>query len=82
MYNDLKGTAHSAQKKYFEASLQSIYFFLVQKKTHAQCLKSEEVGEAEVLTFWSKLIFWSNSYFCQDLRFYQNNIFDNFIKKS
>ena len=34
------------------------------------------------LIFSSKLIFWSNSYFCQDLRFYQNNIFDNFIKKS
>ena len=53
MYNDLKGTAHSAQKNILRLHfLQSIYFFLVQKKTHAQCLKWEEVGEVEVLTFW------------------------------
>ena len=28
MYNDLKGTAHSAQKKYFEASLSTKHIFL------------------------------------------------------
>ena len=83
MCNDLKGTAHSAQDKFWGFTFFKAYIsFWYRKKTHAQCLKWEEVGEAEVLTFWSKLIFWSNSYFCQDLRFYQNNIFDNFIKKS
>ena len=75
MCNDLKGTAHSAQDKFWGFTFFKAYIsFWYRKKTHAQCMKWEVVGEVEVLTFWSKLIFWSKHHFFVQI--------DDFIKKS
>ena len=49
MYNDLKGTAHSAQKKYFEASLSTKHIFLF--GTEKNACSMPEMGGGGALHF-------------------------------
>ena len=56
MYNDLKGPAHSAQKKYFEASLSTKHIFLFGTEKNA-CSMPEMGGGGEGggIEIWVKI---------------------------